>query len=97
MWKQIFIIICVSIIMYAAFYSPKKVEYFNEQVAVMPNEFIQTNNQNGANNIDNTLSAKFLPDNMDLKQFFKFDENSAKFFPDSNKIINKYYEVPISI
>jgi hypothetical protein len=97
MWKQIFIIICVSIIIYASVYSPKKVEYFNEQVAVMPNEFIQTNNQNGANNIDNSLFARFLPDNMDLTQFFKFDTDSAKFFPDSNKIINKYYKVPLSI
>ena len=91
-------IVCVFIIIYAAIYTPKKnIEHFEEKVAVMPNEFIQTNNQNGANNIDNTLSAKFIPDNMDLKQFFKFDTNNAKFFPDSNKTVNRYYEVPLVI
>ena len=97
MWKKIVMVVCVLIIIYAAMYTPKKLEHFKEQVAVMPNEFIQTNDQNGANNIDNTLSAKFIPDNMDLKQFFKFDTNNAKFFPDSNKTVNRYYEVPLVI
>jgi hypothetical protein len=94
MWKKIIIIICIITILYAAINKPNKVEYFDEKVAVMPNQFIQTNNQNGANNIDNTLSDKFIPDNMDLKQFFYFDKTEAKFYPESKKTVNNYNVVP---
>ena len=94
MWKKIIIICCIIIIVYAAIHKPNTLEYFKNTIAVMPNQFIQTNNQNGANNIDNTLSANFIPDNMDPKQFFYFDKKIAKFYPESNRVVNNFYVVP---
>jgi len=94
MWRKIVIIICIVIILYASINKPKKLENFEEKIAVMPNQFIQTNNQNGANNIDNTLSANFIPDNMGLRQFFYFDDKIAKYYPQSNIIVNNYNVVP---
>jgi hypothetical protein len=31
---------------------------------------------------------------MDLSQFFKFDKKTAKYYPNSDNIVNVYYEVP---
>jgi len=31
---------------------------------------------------------------MDLKQFFKFTPEIAKYYPQSNRIVNNYYAVP---
>lgn len=94
MWKKIVIIICIIIIIYAAINKPKKLENFEDKIAVMSNQFIQTNNQNGANNIDNTLSANFIPDNMGLRQFFYFDDKIAKYYPQSKNIVNNFNVVP---
>jgi hypothetical protein len=94
MWKKIVIIICIIIIIYAAINKPTKIENFEEKIAVMSNQFIQTNDQNGANNIDNTLSANFIPDNMGLRQFFYFDDKIAKYYPQSKNIVNNFNVVP---
>ena len=94
MWKKIVMIICIIIIIYAAINKPNKIENFEEKIAIMSNQFIQSNDQNGANNIDNTLSANFIPDNMDLRQFFYFDDKTAKYYPQSKNIVNNFNVVP---
>ena len=98
MFKQIIILISISILLYAILIGPNnKTEHFTELVAVMPNKFVQTNMNNCGNNLDNSLSSKFLPDNLDLSQFFKFSKDTAKYYPDSKKTVNVYNEVPLVI
>jgi hypothetical protein len=98
MFKQLIILISISILLYAIIVGPNtKLEYFSELVAVMPNKFIQTNMNGCGNNIDNSISSTFLPDNMDLSKFFQFGKDQAKFYPKGNKIVNNYNEVPLVI
>ena len=98
MFKQLIILLCISILLYAIIIGPStKTEHFSELVAVMPNKFIQTDMDGCGNNIDNSISSKFIPDNMDLSKFFQFSKDQAKFYPKSNKIVNNYNEVPLII
>jgi len=95
MYKLLIILACFLVLLLAfSYYTSTNKEHFTEIVAVNPNQFIQSNQSNCGNNIDNQLSSQFLPDNMDLSQFFKFDKKTAKYYPDSNKIVNVYNEVP---
>lgn len=92
--RTLLFLVLVLLVIYILF-KPRIQEGFATNVAVMPNEFIQTNDCDwGGNNLDNTLSAQFQPDNMDLKQFFKFTPKIAKYYPQSNRIVNNYYAVP---
>ena len=98
MLKQIIILLSISILLYAIIIGPNtKMENFREFVAVMPNKFIQTDMNRCGNNIDNSISSRFLPDNMDLSKFFQFNKEQVKFYPKSNKIVNNYNQVPLII
>jgi hypothetical protein len=98
MLKQIIILLSISILLYAILIGPNtKMENFREFVAVMPNKFIQTDMTSCGNNIDNSISSTFLPDNMDLSKFFQFNKDQVKFYPKSNKIVNNYNQVPLII
>ena len=96
MYKLLIILACflVSLLAFNYYTSAANKEYFSEIVAINPNQFIQNDQTNSANNIDNQMSSQFLPDNMDLSQFFKFDKKTAKYYPDSKNIVNVYNEVP---
>ncbi len=96
MFKQLIILLSISILLYAIIIGPNtKPEHFSQLVAVMPNKFIQTD-MNGCG-ADNSISSTFLPDNMDLSKFFQFSKDQAKFYPKSNKVVNKFNEVPLVI
>lgn len=90
--RKLFIAILVVLLIYIIF-RPTIKEHM--EVAVMPNEFIQNNDDpTGGNNLDNYLAANFEPDNQDLSRFFSFSPTIAKFYPQSDKIVNNYYAVP---
>lgn len=92
--RKLLLIVLTLLVLYIVF-RPSIKENFATNVAVMPNEYVQTNDCTWAgNNLDNRLSAQFQPDNMDLKQFFKFTPEIAKYYPQSNRIVNNYYAVP---
>ena len=94
--RKLLFLVLLLLILYILF-KPRISENFEDDVtvAVMPNEFIQKNDDPvGGNNLDNYLSAQFQPDNMDLKQFFDFTKDIAKYYPESNRIVNDYYAVP---
>ena len=75
----------------------KKEHFYNEIVAIGPNQFIQSNNSKYGNNKNDQMSSRFLSDNMDLAAFFKFDKKNAKFYPNSNRMMNDYNQVPLVI
>ena len=95
MLKYIVVVLVVAILflLYFTSYTAKKEHFYNGTVAVDPNQFIQSSNSNYGNNLNDQMSAKFLPDNLDLSAFFEFDKKSAKFFPNSNRIVNNYNQV----
>jgi hypothetical protein len=98
MFKQLIILLSISILLYAIIIGPNtKTEHFTELVAVMPNKFIQTDMNGRGNNINNSISSRFLPDNLHLSRFFQFSKDKAKFFPKGNKVVNKFNEVPLII
>lgn len=94
-----FVLILFILILYGIYLKKNSMEqYENYKVAVMPNQFIQSEpGYNPGNNLDNILNHEFAPDNMDLRSFFTFTKNNAKYFPRSYIEQDCYYEVPRDI
>lgn len=88
------LVVAILALLYFTSFAAKKEHFCNGIVAVDPNEFIQSSNSNYGNNSNDQMSAKFLPDNLNLSVFFKFDKKSAKFYPNSNRIVNNFNQVP---
>ncbi len=88
------LVVAILALLYFTSYVVKKEYFYNGTVAVDPNEFIQSSNFNYGNNLNDQMSANFLPDNLNLSVFFEFDKKNAKFFPNSNRIVNNFNQVP---
>ena len=48
-------------------------------------------------NIVNNMSSQFTSDNLSLNRFFNFSGISSRFYPETKKIVNKYYKVPLVV
>ena len=48
-------------------------------------------------NIINNMSSKFTSDNLSLNRFFNFSGIYARFYPETKKIVNNYYKVPLVV
>lgn len=95
-YKKIIISILLICILVAVFRGDgNKKEHMT--VAVMPNQFIQSNDQNGGNNLDNQMTADFGPDNLNLAQFFDIGNCYGKYYPKSRNVVNDYRSVPLVI
>jgi len=88
------LVVTILFLLYFTSYTAKKEHFCNEIVAVDPNQFIQSSNSNYGNNLNDQMSAQFLPDNLNLSSFFKFDKKNAKFYPNSDRIVNNFNQVP---
>ena len=88
------LVVSILFLLYFTSKTVKKEHFSNELVAVDPNQFIQSSNSNYGNNLNDQLSSQFLPDNLNLSTFFEFDKKNAKFFPNSNRFVNNYNQVP---
>jgi hypothetical protein len=49
------------------------------------------------NNTVKYMSHEFVSDNLSLNRFFNFSGIYARFFPETKKIVNKYYKVPLIV
>jgi len=91
--KLLYLLFFLVIISILILYSKKNLEHF--YVAIMPNQFIQTNDcPRAGNNLDNYLSAQYQPDNQDLAHFFTFTKDVAAYYPESRRVVNNLYAVP---
>ena len=88
------LVVAILFLLYFTSYAVKKEHFLNGTVAVDPNQFIQSSNSNYGNNLNDLMSSHFLPDNLNLSTFFEFDKKSAKFYPNSNRIVNNFNQVP---
>lgn len=88
------LVVAILCLLYFTTYAAKKEHFYRGTVAVDPNQFIQSSNSNYGNNLNHQMSANFLPDNLNLSVFFEFDKKNAKFFPNSNRIVNNFNQVP---
>ena len=52
---------------------------------------------NPYNNTKKYMSHEFISDNLSLNRFFNFSGIYARFFPETKKIVNKYYKVPLVV
>ena len=50
---------------------------------------------NPYNNTSKNMSSEFVSDNLSLNRFFNFSGLYARFYPETKKIVNNFYKVPL--